>query len=154
MIFVSVDGRAPEPVLTPATAKSNRGRWNIQGDRFALIIPPAFFQTYWFYCLIVVLMLALLWFVLKLRSEFPFEWIDLKTDDDARRLAGVTGLDDPRFPVCVMEKGSVLFRPTIRDLAATLDSFWKSSMGTRGERVRLSTKTNSTSKSRPIAPQR
>jgi short chain dehydrogenase len=46
------------------------------------------------------------------RSGFPFEWVDLKTDDDARRLAGVTGLDDPRLPVCVMEKGSVLFRPT------------------------------------------
>src|ERR1700722_3449293 len=40
-----------------------------------------------------------------------------------RRLAGVTRLDDPRLPVCVMEKGSVLFRPTIRDLAAALDWF-------------------------------
>src|SRR6201987_2998561 len=57
------------------------------------------------------------------RSGFPFEWIDLQTDDDARRLAGVTGLNDPRLPVCVMEKGSVLFRPTIRDLAAALDWF-------------------------------
>ena len=57
------------------------------------------------------------------RSGFPFEWIDLKTDDDARKLAGVTGLNDPRLPVCVMEKGSVLFRPTIRDLAAALDWF-------------------------------
>src|SRR6266481_2430824 len=57
------------------------------------------------------------------RSGFPFEWIDLKTDDDARRLAGVTGLNDPRIPVCVMEKGSVLFRPTIRDLATALDWF-------------------------------
>src|SRR5260370_31181145 len=49
--------------------------------------------------------------------------MDLKTDGDARRLAGVTGLNDPRLPVCVMEKGSVLFRPTIRDLAAALDWF-------------------------------
>src|SRR6202008_682767 len=57
------------------------------------------------------------------RSGFPFEWIDLKTDDDARRLAGVTGLNDPRLPACVMEKSSVLFRPTIRDLAAALDWF-------------------------------
>jgi hypothetical protein len=57
------------------------------------------------------------------RSGFLFEWIDLNTDDDARRLAGVTGLDDPRLPACVMEKGSVLFRPTIRDLAAALDWF-------------------------------
>ena len=57
------------------------------------------------------------------RSGFPFEWIDLKTDDGARRLAGVTGLNDPRLPVCVMEKGSVLFRPTIRDLDAALDWF-------------------------------
>ncbi len=57
------------------------------------------------------------------RSGVPFEWIDLKTDGDARRLAGVTGLNDPRLPVCVMEKGSVLFRPTLRDLAAALDWF-------------------------------
>jgi hypothetical protein len=35
----------------------------------------------------------------------------------------VTGINDPRLPVCVMEKGSVLFRPTIRDLAAALDWF-------------------------------
>ncbi len=57
------------------------------------------------------------------RSGFPFEWIDLKTDDDARRLAGVTGLNDPRLPACVLDKGSVLFRPTTRDLAAALDWF-------------------------------
>src|ERR1700737_1599655 len=43
------------------------------------------------------------------RSGFPFEWIDLKTDDDARTLAGVSGLNDPRLPACVMEKGPVLF---------------------------------------------
>src|SRR6266404_4453312 len=57
------------------------------------------------------------------RSGFPFEWVELKTDNDARRLAGVTGLDDPRLPVCLLERGSVLFRPTIRDLAAALDWF-------------------------------
>jgi hypothetical protein len=33
------------------------------------------------------------------RSGVPFEWIDLKSDDDARSLAGVTGLNDPRLPV-------------------------------------------------------
>ena len=42
------------------------------------------------------------------RSGFPFEWIDLKTDDDAKRLAGVSGLNDPRLPVCVMEKGKLV----------------------------------------------
>jgi thioredoxin reductase (NADPH) len=42
---------------------------------------------------------------------------------EERRLAGVTGLNDPRLPVFVMEKGSVLFRPIIRDLAAALDWF-------------------------------
>ena len=35
----------------------------------------------------------------------------------------MTGLNDPRLPVCVMDKGSVLFRPTIRNLAAALDWF-------------------------------
>ena len=57
------------------------------------------------------------------RSGFRFEWIDLKTDEEARTLAGVSGLNDPRLPICVMEKGSVLVRPTIPDLAAALDWF-------------------------------
>ena len=67
------------------------------------------------------------------RSGVPFEWIDLRTDEDARRLAGVSGLNDPRLPVCVLEKGSVLFRPSIRDLAAALDWF----RGPRHERYDL-----------------
>src|SRR5258708_11298827 len=57
------------------------------------------------------------------RSGFPFEWIDLKTDDDARRVGGAAGADEPWLTVCVMEKGSVLFRPTIRAPAAALDWF-------------------------------
>ena len=57
------------------------------------------------------------------RSGVPFEWTDVKTDEEARTLAGVTGLEDPRLPVCVLGKDSVLFRPTIRDLAAALDWF-------------------------------
>jgi thioredoxin reductase (NADPH) len=57
------------------------------------------------------------------RSGFPFEWIELKTDEDAKNLAGVSGRDDPRLPVCVLEHGSVLYRPTIHDLASAFDWF-------------------------------
>jgi hypothetical protein len=35
------------------------------------------------------------------RSDVPFEWIELADDEDARRLAGVTSLNDSRLPVCV-----------------------------------------------------
>ena len=31
------------------------------------------------------------------RSDLPFEWIELKTDDQARTLAGVSGLHDSRL---------------------------------------------------------
>lgn len=57
-------------------ACNNDGVWNMQGDRFALIIPPAFYQTYWFYCLIVVLTFTLLWLVLKLRIRAATEQVE------------------------------------------------------------------------------
>jgi thioredoxin reductase (NADPH) len=34
------------------------------------------------------------------RSDVPFEWIELRTDDQAQE-AGVDGLNDSRLPVCV-----------------------------------------------------
>lgn len=36
------------------------------------------------------------------RNSVEFEWVELTDDGQARRLAGVDGLDDPSLPVCVL----------------------------------------------------
>src|SRR5258706_599368 len=54
------------------------------------------------------------------RSDVPFEWIELRTDEDARTLAGVDSLNDPRLPVCIFPDGSRLENPTIRQILAKL----------------------------------
>jgi thioredoxin reductase (NADPH) len=45
------------------------------------------------------------------RSDIPFEWVELDSDDDARAKAGVSDLHDPRPPVCILLDGSRLERP-------------------------------------------
>ncbi len=54
------------------------------------------------------------------RSDVPFEWIELTSDEQARTAAQVTGLNDPRLPVCVFSDGTRLERPTIRQIAEKL----------------------------------
>ncbi|MBB5066757.1 NAD(P)/FAD-dependent oxidoreductase [Granulicella mallensis] len=56
------------------------------------------------------------------RSGVVVEWSELNSDEEAKRL-GASGLSDARLPICVLSQGSVLFRPTTRDLAAALDWF-------------------------------
>jgi thioredoxin reductase (NADPH) len=57
------------------------------------------------------------------RNSFDYDWIELHTDCEARRLAGVSGLLDPRLPLCVLSQTSRLYRPTLRDLATALQWF-------------------------------
>ena len=57
------------------------------------------------------------------RSDIPFEWVELHSDDDARAKAGVSGLHDPRLPVCVFPDGSRLEHPTIRQIVEKLGWF-------------------------------
>jgi thioredoxin reductase (NADPH) len=54
------------------------------------------------------------------RSVVEFSWTDLATDDDARALAGVTGLDDSRLPVCVLPGGRRIESATVRSIAGHL----------------------------------
>src|SRR5437879_2638227 len=56
------------------------------------------------------------------RSDIPFEWIELKTDEDARRL-GLEGVSDPRLPVAEFPDGTRLERPTIRQIIEKLGWF-------------------------------
>ena len=57
------------------------------------------------------------------RNCFDYDWIELNTDDEAQTLAGVSGLADPRLPLCVLSQNSRLYRPTLRHLATALEWF-------------------------------
>jgi thioredoxin reductase (NADPH) len=53
------------------------------------------------------------------RSDIPFEWHEVTTDDQARA-AGLNGADDPRLPVCIFSDGTRLENPTIRQILEKL----------------------------------
>lgn len=57
------------------------------------------------------------------RSDVPFEWVELTSDEDARNQAGVEGLRDPRLPVCVFADGTRIECPTIRQITERLGWF-------------------------------
>lgn len=57
------------------------------------------------------------------RSDVPFQWIELTSDEQARSLAGVEGLNDPRLPVCVFPDGTRLERATVRQITEKLGWF-------------------------------
>ncbi len=57
------------------------------------------------------------------RSDVPFEWIELTSDEEAREKAGVSGLRDGRLPVCVLPDGTRLECPTIREIIEKLGWF-------------------------------
>src|SRR5437870_6580279 len=57
------------------------------------------------------------------RSDVPFEWIELKSDEDARTKAGVNDLHDGRLPVCLFPDGTRMERPTIRQITEKLGWF-------------------------------
>lgn len=54
------------------------------------------------------------------RSDIPFEWVELTSDEDARAKAGVSSLDDKRLPVCIFPDGTRLECPTIRQITEYL----------------------------------
>jgi thioredoxin reductase (NADPH) len=56
------------------------------------------------------------------RSDVPFEWIELKGDEQAHG-AGVDSLNDRRLPVCVFSDGTRLECPTIRQITEQLGWF-------------------------------
>jgi thioredoxin reductase (NADPH) len=57
------------------------------------------------------------------RSDIPFEWVELPTDEQARTLAQVSGLKDSRLPVCVFPDGTRMECPTIRQVVEKLGWF-------------------------------
>src|ERR1700693_2931519 len=61
------------------------------------------------------------------RSDVPFRWVELTSDDEARAKAGVGGLDDPRLPVCLFPDGTRFEHPTVRQITEKLGWFRNSS---------------------------
>jgi signal transduction histidine kinase/ligand-binding sensor domain-containing protein len=48
-------------------ACNNDGLWNMQGDWLSFVIPPAFYQTTWFLCVMIGLFLATVWTIFRIR---------------------------------------------------------------------------------------
>ena len=57
------------------------------------------------------------------RSDVPFRWVELATDEQARTEANVEGLGDARLPVCMFPDGTRLERPTVRQVTEKLGWF-------------------------------
>lgn len=57
------------------------------------------------------------------RSDVPFRWVELTSDEEARAKAQVSGLADPRLPVCVFPDGTRFEHPTIRHITEKLGWF-------------------------------
>jgi len=54
------------------------------------------------------------------RCDIPFEWIELRSDEEARMKASAENLQDPRLPVCVFPDGTRLESPTQRQIIEKL----------------------------------
>jgi thioredoxin reductase (NADPH) len=57
------------------------------------------------------------------RSDVPFEYVDLSTDEQARSLADVEHLHDSRLPVCVFTDGTRIECPTVQQITEKLGWF-------------------------------
>jgi thioredoxin reductase (NADPH) len=56
------------------------------------------------------------------RSDVPFEWVEVRTNEQARE-AGVDHIRDPRLPVCVFSDGTRMENPTVRQIIEKLGWF-------------------------------
>ena len=57
------------------------------------------------------------------RGDVPFDYLELRTDEDARTLAHVENLNDPRLPVVIFPDGTRFEHPTIRQITEKLGWF-------------------------------
>jgi len=54
------------------------------------------------------------------RNRVPARWFDVERDGEARQLLKVSGVQEDRLPVALLEDGTVLERPTVLELAERL----------------------------------
>lgn len=57
------------------------------------------------------------------RSDIPFEWIELTSDEDAWKLTGLSSIHDARLPVCLFPDGTRIECPTVRQITEKLGWF-------------------------------
>src|SRR5712672_1946483 len=57
------------------------------------------------------------------RSDVPFRWVELTSDEEAREKAQVSGLADPRLPVCLFPDGTRFENPSVRQITEKLGWF-------------------------------
>ena len=57
------------------------------------------------------------------RSDVPFQWVDLASDEQARAEAQVSGLEDHRLPICQFPDGTRIERATVRQVLKKLGWF-------------------------------
>src|SRR4026207_1214046 len=57
------------------------------------------------------------------RSDIPFEWIELRDNEHARRDLGVENVDDSRLPICIFPDGTRMERPNVRQITEKLGWF-------------------------------
>src|SRR5437868_771265 len=57
------------------------------------------------------------------RCDVPFEWVEVKDDEQALALAGINQVTDSRLPICIFPNGTRLECPTIRQILEELGWF-------------------------------
>ena len=57
------------------------------------------------------------------RSDVPFEWVELKDNQQARAEFGLESVDDTRLPICIFPDGTRMERPTVRQVTEKLGWF-------------------------------
>ena len=57
------------------------------------------------------------------RCDVPFDYVELSSDEQVRALAGASGLNDTRLPICIFPDGTRLERPTVRQVTEKLGWF-------------------------------
>jgi thioredoxin reductase (NADPH) len=57
------------------------------------------------------------------RSDIPYEWIECKSNEEAKKLAGVDGLFDRNLPVCLFPDGTRQENPNIKQIIEKLGWF-------------------------------
>ena len=57
------------------------------------------------------------------RSDVPFDWVELGTNEQARAELELENLDDSRLPICIFQDGTRMGRPTVRQITEKLGWF-------------------------------
>jgi thioredoxin reductase (NADPH) len=57
------------------------------------------------------------------RSDVPFQWVELASNEQVRAQTHLTGIDDTRLPLCIFSDGTRLEHPTVRQITEKLGWF-------------------------------